>query len=53
MSEKEIINNLVNYIHNILDFVDVENFEEDNQKVVNGGYEEFVKPALDYLHKEQ
>ena len=50
--EKEMIKNLVNYINNILDFVDVESFEnEENVEIVNGGYEEFVKPAIEYLHK--
>ena len=50
--ERRIIQDLVNYIHTILDFVDVESFEdEENVEIVNGGYEEFVKPAIEYLHK--
>ena len=52
-NEKRIIENLVNYIHNILEFVDVESFEdEENVEIVNNGYEEFVKKALDYLNRK-
>lgn len=53
MNEKEMVKGLVNYIHNLLEFIDVDNFEdEENVKIVNGGYKEFVEPANGYLNKQ-
>ena len=50
---KSDLNNLVEYIHTLLDFIDVDDFEdEENVAIVNNGYEEFVQPALDYLNRK-
>ena len=54
MNEKEMIRDLIGYIHSILDFIDVEDFEnEENVEIVNGGYEEIVKPAVEYIYGKQ
>ena len=51
-SERKIIQDLINYIHNILEFVNVEDFEdEENVSIVQDGYETLVQPAIDYLNK--
>ena len=49
--EKSSINNLIGYIHTLLDFVDVE--EEENIELVNGGFNQFVKPIIEKLFEEE
>ena len=49
--DKIIINktdmeNLIGYIHTILDFVDTENMEEENVDIVVNGYTDFVEPIM-------
>jgi hypothetical protein len=44
---------LVGYVHDLLDFIDVDDFEdEENVELVNGGYESFVKPILEMLEED-
>ena len=46
------IENLIGYVHTLLDFIDVEDFEDkENAELVNGGYESFVKPIIKTLDK--
>lgn len=44
------MNNLIGYVHTLLDFIDVEDFEDKkNVELVNGGYESFVEPIIKAL----
>lgn len=56
MSEKIILINkntlesLIGYINKISDFIDIENFEnEENKSLVTDGYNVYVQPVLDIL----
>lgn len=44
------IANIIGYVHTLLDFIDVEDFEdEENVELVNGGYEIYVEPIIKAL----
>lgn len=45
--EKSKIDSLIGYVHTLLDFVDVK--ADENVELVNGGYEQFVKPIIEKL----
>ena len=48
--DKRDIESLIGYVHDLLDFIDVDDFEdEENVELVKGGYESFVKPILEML----
>lgn len=50
MIDKHNLESLIGYIHDLLDFIDVDDFEdEENVELVEGGYELFVKPILEIL----
>ena len=47
---KSDLNNLVEYIHTLLDFIDVDEFEdEENVSLVRDGYDNFVAPISDLI----
>ena len=49
---KKDIEYLIGYIHTLLDFIDVEDFEdEENKELVNDGYDSFVEPIAKLLNK--
>ena len=53
--EERDIGALIDYIHTVLDFVDVEDLEEENKELVLDGYNKFVEPitnALETKYKE-
>lgn len=45
------IDSLIEYIHTLLDFVDVE--EEENVNYINNGYNDFVEPVIQILHEQE
>ena len=45
------IDSLIEYIHTLLDFVDVE--EEENVNYINNGYNDFVEPIIQILHEQK
>ena len=51
--DKRDLESLVGYVHDLLDFIDVDDFEdEENVELVNGGYDSFVKPILEMLEED-
>ena len=51
--EREKLQGLIGFIHDILDFVDTESMEDnENKDIVINGYENFVKPVEDALNQE-
>jgi hypothetical protein len=49
---KKDIENLIGYVHTLLDFIDVDDFEdEDDKDLVNDGYDRFVKPIINSIVK--
>ena len=47
---KAAIMGLIGYVHTLLDFICVEDFEdEENKTLVNSGYENFVKPVMNII----
>jgi hypothetical protein len=52
--DKTKIDSLIGYIHTLLDFIDVEDFEqEENKELVRNGYDDFVKPVIQILHEHE
>jgi hypothetical protein len=49
--DKTKIDSLIEYIHTLLDFVDVE--EEENVNYINNGYNDFVEPIIQILHEQK
>ena len=47
--DKAKIDSLIGYVHTLLDFIDVE--EDENVELVNGGYNDFVKPVIQILEE--
>lgn len=51
---KEDLQNLIGYIHTILDFIDVDDFEdEENVELVTNGYNDFVEPILKVMEENK
>lgn len=49
---KHELEKLLGYVHTLLEFIDVEGFEdEDNIILVRGGYDSFVKPIENILNE--
>ena len=48
--DKRDLEALVGYVHDLLDFIDVDDFEdEENVELVNDGYDSFVKPIINLM----
>lgn len=51
---KNDIKSLISYIHAILDFIDVDDFEnEENKELVKDGYDNFVKPIVKMVYEDE
>ena len=51
---KNDIKSLISYIHAILDFIDVDDFEnEENKELVKDGYDNFVKPIAKMVYEDE
>lgn len=51
---KEDLQNLIGYIHTILNFIDVDDFEdEENVELVTYGYNYFVEPILKVMEENK
>lgn len=51
---KNDIKSLISYIHAILDFIDVDDFEnEENKELVKDGYDNFVKPIVKMVYEDK
>ena len=51
---KNDIKSLISYIHAILDFIDVEEFEnEENKELVKDGYDNFVKAFVKMVYEDE
>lgn len=47
------LENLIGYVHTLLDFIDLESFEdEENISTVKNGYEYFVKPIENQIKED-
>lgn len=47
------LENLIGYVHTLLDFIDLESFEdEENINVVKNGYDRLVRPIEDGIKEE-
>lgn len=59
MENKIIVNEsdlsgLIGYVHTLLDFIDVDDFEdEENVDLVNGGYDDFVEPIIKAMREQR
>lgn len=52
--DKAKIDSLIGYVHTLLDFIDVEDFDDKrNVKLVNNGYDRFVEPVIQILHEQE
>lgn len=52
--DKKQLYSLIEYVSNILNFIDTEEFEdEDNKSLVNDGYNDFVLPIIEILKEEK
>jgi hypothetical protein len=44
---------LIGYVHTLLDFIDVDDFEdEENVDLVNCGYDDFVEPIIKAMREQ-
>lgn len=48
---KTDLENLIGYIHTVLDFVDTESMEEENVDIVADGYTDFVEPIIKVIEE--
>lgn len=48
---KNDITSLIEYVHTLLDFIDVDDFDdEENIELVKGGYKNFVEPIIEVIY---
>lgn len=48
------VKNLISYIHALFDFIDVDDFEdEENKKLVRDGYDNFVNPIVKMVYEDE
>lgn len=43
--------NLIGYIHSVLDLVDTESMEYENAEIIIDGYADFVEPIIKVIKK--
>ena len=52
--KEQELHDLIGYIHNLLDFIDVDDFEDtENKDTIDFGYKNFVEPIIQKLEQQK